>query len=474
MSLYLRPHRLPAPLSNLFDVTSGPAVLSITAGLFLLSVCGCKKQVVAAPPLPPPQVQTIEVKPQDVSLSDEWIGTLQASVNATIRAQVDGILMKMDYEEGGTVKKGDVLFQLDDRTYKAALEEAKGALGQAQANLTKTEIDVKRLGALLPSKAVSQQEYDNAVQANLAAKAAIVSSKATVDKAALNVDFSKITSPLNGIAGLAKAQVGDLVTANSTELTTVATVDPIKAYFTVSEQEYLKFREENPDKDGKQANAAKNLTFEMALANGEWYPHKGKFFAGDVSVNVSTGSLRLCGIFPNPGNLLRPGQYCRVRAVMEKLKDAIVIPERAVSEMQGVRQVGVVTPDNKASIRTVKTGPRVDKGWVIEDGLKSGDKVIVEGFLKIKDGLPVVATSYKAPPGETPQATPTAPAPEPKPATEAKATPEVKKAVPEPKKPAPKSKSDSDSDSERKTAPTAKSSPDSKTKSSGKSKSDSN
>lgn len=452
--------RRPPPVhsSRHFESISCRAVVSLLAGLVLLPFCGCKKQEVVTAPLPPPQVQTIEVKPQEVSLSNEWIGTLQASVSATIRAQVDGILMKMNYEEGGTVKKGDILFELDDRTYKAALEEAKGSLGQAQANLTKTNIDVKRLGALLPSKAVSQQEYDNAVQANLAAKAAIVSSQAAVDKASLNVEFTKITSPLNGIAGLAKAQVGDLVTANSTELTTVATVDPIKAYFTVSEQEYLKFREENPNKDGKQESAAKNLSFEMALANGEWYPYKGKFFAGDVSVNVSTGSLRLCGIFPNPGNLLRPGQYCRVRAVMEKLKNAIVIPERAVSEMQGVRQVAVVTPDDKASIRTVKTGPRVEKGWVIEDGLKAGDKVIVEGFLKVRDGLPVVASPFKPPPGETPE-------PEAKPAPEAKTNPEAKpasgsKSTPE-SKATPKSKSTTDS----KSAP--------KPKTSGKSKADS-
>ncbi|MEI6533764.1 MAG: efflux RND transporter periplasmic adaptor subunit [Verrucomicrobiaceae bacterium] len=363
-----------------------------------LEVTGCRQEVVTPPP-PPPQVQVIEVKVQDVPIAMEWIGTLQGSVNASIRAQVEGTLLKMNYEEGLPVKKGDVLFELDDRTYLAALANSKGSLGQMEANLVKTQKDVERLGPLLQSKAVSQQDYDNAVQANLAAKASVDSAKAAVDRAELNVGFTKILSPLDGIAGLAKAQVGDLVTPGGNELTTVATVDPIKAYFTVSEQEYLKFREDNPDA-GKGRSGAKDREFEIILANGNLYPQKGTFYAADVSVNPGTGALRLCAIFPNNTDLLRPGQYARVRAVMKIAKDAIVVPQRAVSELQGIRQIAVVTADNKASIRTVKAGPQIGSGWLIEEGIKPGDKVIVEGFLKVREGLPVVAIPFKSPTAE--------------------------------------------------------------------------
>ncbi len=388
--------------------TKGRAVLFgllIRAGGMgaVLLLCGCKEK--AAPPqLPPPQVQVIEVKAQDVPITMEWIGTLQGSVTASIRAQVEGYLMRQGYEEGTPVKKGEVLFELDDRSYKALLDDAKGKLAQAQANLGKSQMDVDRLGPLVQTKAVSQQDYDNAVQANLANKAAIESAKAGLDKAQLNLNFTKITSPLDGIAGLAKAQVGDFIAAGSTELTTVATVDPIKVYFTASEQEYLRYREEHPNsKPGRQGGSG--LEFEMVLATGELYPEKGTFYAGDLSVNQNTGAIRLCALFPNPRELLKPGGYARVRSIMSLLKGAITVPQRAVSELQGIRQVAVVTPEGKASIRVVKAGPRVGPDWVIEEGLKPGDKVIVEGFLKVREGLPVVAIPYQTPtPGGPPPA----------------------------------------------------------------------
>jgi membrane fusion protein (multidrug efflux system) len=376
------------------------AFLSLGAALFAL--CGCKKE----PPsvaLPQPQVQVIEVKPQDVPITMEWIGTLQGYVSANIRAQVEGTLMKTDYEEGGQVKKGDVLFELDKRTYEAVLADAKGTLGKAEAVQLAAQKDEERLGPLLKTRAVSQQDYDNAVQSNLASKASVDSAKAALQKAELNVEFTKVTSPLDGIAGLAQAQVGDLITPTS-QLTVVATVDPIKAYFTLSEQEYLKYREENPNK-----GSAKTLSFELVLANGEKYPEKGEFHAADVAINQDTGAMRLCVVFPNPGNILRPGQYGLIRAVMHTVKDAIVVPQRAVAEFQGIHEIAVVTPDNKASIRTVKTGPKIGNGWLIEEGLKPGDKVIVEGFLKVRDGLPVTASPYQPPPG-TPPVTETKPA----------------------------------------------------------------
>ncbi len=345
--------------------------------------------------MPTPTVQIIEVKTADVPVTMEWIGTLAGSTTASIRSQVEGTLMRMNYEEGGRVKKDDLLFELDDRTYQNAVDDAKAKLEQARANLGKTAADVARLGPLLQNKAVSQQDYDNAVQANLANKAAVASAQAAVDKAGLNLSFTKIQSPVDGIAGLAKAQVGDLVTPSNMELTSVSTVDPIKVYFTVSEQEYLRYRAEHPSApQGRRGGEGQE--FELVLANGMRHPQLGKFYASDVSVNAGTGAMRLCAIFDNPDNVLRPGQFARVRSVMKVVKDAIVIPQRAVNELQGIRQVGVVTAESKAAIRTVKAGPQIGSGWIIEEGLKAGDKVIVEGFLKIRDGLPVVAVPFEA------------------------------------------------------------------------------
>lgn len=353
--------------------------------------------------MPPPNVQVVEVQAQDVPLSMEWIGTLAGSVTASIRSQVEGTLMKQAYEEGGRVKKDDVLFELDDRTYKTAVADAVGKLEQAKANLGKTEIDVARLGPLLQTRAVSQQEYDAASQSNMANKATVASAQAAVDKAKLNLDFTKIKSPIDGVAGLAKTQVGDLVTPGNMELTTVATVNPIKAYFTVSEQDYLKYRAEHPNApEGRKAGEGQE--FELILANGLVHPHKGRFYASDVNVTSSTGSMRLCAIFDNPDNVLRPGQYGRVRSVMKVIKGAIVVPQRAVNELQGIPQVAVVDDQGVAHVRTARTGPRVKSGWLIEEGLQPGDKVVVEGFLKIRDGMKVNAAPFGAPVAAAPQA----------------------------------------------------------------------
>lgn len=356
----------------------------------LLPAC---KQEAVKPVLPPPTVQIIEVKTEDVPITVEWIGTLAGSVTASIRSQVEGTLMKQNYEEGRPVKKDDVLFELDDRTYKAILDDTAGKLAQANANLGKSEADISRLGPLLKTRAVSQQDYDDAVQASLANKAAVASAQAAVDKAQLNLSFTRIKSPIDGVAGLAKGQVGDLVTAGNMELATVATVNPIKAYFTVSEQEYLRFRQDHPGApQGRKAGAGKD--FAIVLADGTLYPHRGNFFASDVTVNPNTGALRLCAIFENPDNLLLPGQYARVLSVARTVKDAILIPQRAVNELQGIRLVGVVTNEGKATLRQVKVGPRVKNQWLIEEGLQAGDKVIVEGFLKIREGLPVSTVPF--------------------------------------------------------------------------------
>jgi membrane fusion protein (multidrug efflux system) len=347
----------------------------------------------------------MEVTLRDVPISVEWIGTMAGSVTASIRSQVEGSLKEMSYKEGSKVKKGDVLFQLDRSSYESTLQDAEAKLAQAMANLGKSQKDVERLTPLAQAKAVSQSDLDNARQANLANEALVASAQAVVDKAKLNLSFTTIIAPLDGVAGLAKVQVGDLITPNSSELAVVSTVDPIKVYFTVSEQQYLKYRQDNPQTpEGRDAGG--KAEFEIILADGSLFPKKGKFHAADISVNANTGSLRLCAIFENPGNLLLPGQYARVRSVSRVAKDAVVVPERAVNELQGIQQVAVITPEGKASIRTIKAGPRVTGGWLIEEGLKAGDKVIVEGFMKVREGTPVTPVPFEMKP-----AAPAAPAP---------------------------------------------------------------
>lgn len=353
---------------------------------------GCEKPAAPVAP-PPPQVQIIETKAEDVPITMEWIGTLQGFVNASIRSQVEGILLSQNYEEGAAVTKGAVLFELDDRSYVSAVNDAKGKLAQAEANFAKSDLETRRLAALVQSRAVSQQDYDNSVQASLANKAVVESAKATLEKAELNLSFTKIISPIDGVAGLAKAQVGDLITPNSTELTTVSTVNPIKAYFTVSEQEYLNYRADNP---GIRPGRSEGISeFELVLANGTIVPQKGKFYASDVSVNRNTGALQLCAVFENPDDILKPGGYGRVRATTRVAKNAIKIPSRAVHELQGIHQVTVVTPENTASIRQVKTGPQIGSEWLILEGLQAGEKVVVEGIQKVRDGTPVSAVPYQ-------------------------------------------------------------------------------
>ena len=325
-----------------------------------------------------------------------------------------GYLVRRTYQEGSFVKKGQLLFEIDPRTFQAALDQTKGQLAnaeqqlaQAQANQVKAQLDVDRYIPLAKEQAVTQQDLDNAVQTNLAAQAAvraakaqIDAAKAQVDAAQLNLGFTKIVSLIDGIAGVAQAQIGDLV-GQTTLLTTVSTVDPIKVYFPVSERGYLNYIRENPDV-AKRAAQEKKLALELILADGRRYPHKGTFSLADRQVDVKTGTLRLEGLFPNPGNILRPGQFARVRAVTTTRKGALLVPQRAVTELQGNYQVAVVGSDNKVSIRPVKVGERVDTQWIIDEGLKPGENVVAEGIQQVKAGItvnpkPFTATSESQP-----------------------------------------------------------------------------
>jgi membrane fusion protein (multidrug efflux system) len=340
----------------------------------------------------------VQVEQKEVPIRKEWIGTLEGLVNAQIKPQVTGYLVRQTYQEGSFVKKGQLLFEIDQRTFQAALDEAKGKLANAEGQLAtaqamqvKAQIDVDRYGPLAKEQAISQQEYDHAVQGNSAAKAQVAAAKAAIEAARgqvstaqLNVGFTKVVSLIDGVAGIAEAQIGDLV-SQSTLLTTVSTLDPIKVYFPVSEREYLDYTRENPD-------VTRNpLALEMVLADGSIYPHKGKISLADRQVDVKTGTLRVQGVFPNPGNVLRPGQYARVQAVIKTRRDALLVPQRAVTEQQGGYQVAVVSSGNTIEIRPVKVGERVGTQWIVETGLKPGDRVVAEGTQKVRPGALVTA-----------------------------------------------------------------------------------
>jgi len=417
----------------------------LLAGLLLF---GCGKEEKAQPQAP--IVEVVEVIQKDVPVYGEWVGTLDGSVNATIRAQVSGYLIKQNYKEGDVVKKGQVLFEIDPREYRAAvaqaeavLSQSKGALEQTNAALEKAKAEVTlqdarwttakanlaRVRPLAEQNAVSKKDLDDAIgmelsmrsavdaakaaveaaQANIiAAKAQILGAQASLEKAQLNLSFTRISSPVDGVAGIAKAQMGNLVGPGSIEeLTTVSTVDPIKCYVSLSEREYMQAQERR----SKQAGA---LGLVLILSDGSTYPYKGEVAFADRQVDVRTGTIRVASLFPNPKNLLRPGMFSRVRAELGIKKAALVIPQRAVTEVQGRYMMAVVNPENKVSIKSVKVGERVEQLWVINEGLQAGEKVVAEGTQKVREGMVVSPKPFtgesKAEPGpaQKPEAKPEA------------------------------------------------------------------
>jgi len=359
-----------------------------TTFLVLVStlLVGCAKKEVAPPASP--EVEITPVTQQDVPRYTECIATLDGYVNAQIQPQVTGYLMTQLYREGTVVHKGEVLFEIDPRPFEAALQHSKGQLAEAEAQLGKTKLDVARDTPLAKESAIPQAQLDNDIQANQAAEAMVAAAKAQVVQAELNLDFTKVRSLVDGVAGLAKAQIGDLVGQTSV-LTTVSQVEPIKAYFAISEQEYLSFsnRISAATQGSRNLEGRKNL--ELVLSDGSVYPRKGSFLLADRQVDPKTGTIRLAGVFENPGGVLRPGMFGRVRAVTGVDKDALLVPQRSVVETQGTYSVVVVDSNNQASIRPVKTGERVGQMWVITEGVKPGEQVIAEGIQKAKDGIKV-------------------------------------------------------------------------------------
>jgi RND family efflux transporter MFP subunit len=366
------------------------------------------KKAMGAPPSTP-DVEVVQVHKEDVPIYADWIGTLDGLVNADVRAQVTGYLVKQGYQEGAYVKQGQLLFQIDPRPFQAALDQAQGLLAQAKAALAnaeavqrRTELDVQRYTPLAKEQAASQQDLDNSVQNNLAALATVQTAKAqiktyeaAVETAEINLDFTHLIAPIDGIAGQAQLQVGALVSPSSGVVTSVSTVDPIKVYFTVGEPQYLSWRRRFPT-EASRLQADEELRLQLILADGSTYPHQGKFYFADRQVDEATGAIRIAGLFPNPNNILRPGGYGKVRAVIRTQPGALLVPQRAVTELQGGFQVAVVDSDNKVEVRTVTVGDRVDNRFVIANGLNPGDRVVVEGVQRMRTGMRVNAKPYMA------------------------------------------------------------------------------
>jgi RND family efflux transporter MFP subunit len=379
------------------------------AACCVIFAASCSKHMSGAPQSSRPDVEVAQVQQQDVPIYGEWIGTLDGLVNADVRAQVTGYLLRQGYQEGAFVKKGQLLFEIDPRPFQAALDQTEGQLAQAKALLAnaqavqgRTQLDVERYTPLAKEQAASQQDLDNAVQNNLAAKATVATAEAqiktdeaAVETARINLDFTRLVAPIDGIAGQAQLQVGALVTLSSGPVTSVSTVDPIKVYFTVGEPQYLAWRKRFPTETTRQA-ADKNLHLELILADGSTYPHEGSFYFADRQVDVGTGAIRIAGLFPNPANILRPGGYGKVRAVIRHEEGALLVPQRAVSELQGGYQVAVVDADDKVNVRTVTVGDRIGTQWVITNGLKPGEKVVAEGVQKVRSGAQVNPKPFAA------------------------------------------------------------------------------
>jgi len=364
----------------------------LAAALLLAGACARKE---ASPP-PPVEVQVVPVVQMDVPVVGEWIGTLDGSVNADIRPKVEGYLLRQLYKEGQFVRRNDPLFEIDPRQFRAALEQARGSLARAEAQLSKADRDVERFTPLAAQRAISQQELDNALAAERDGRGGLAAARAAVDQAALNLGWTRVTSPIDGIVGIARTQVGDLV-STQTVMATVSTVDPIRVTFGISEREYLP-RAALINR-ANYSTTERGPALELILDDGSVFPQKGKAVLVDRDVNVKTGTLTIKGFFANPHNILRPGQYAHVRAELDVRRGALVVPQRAVTELQGGTRVAVAGADGKAEFRTVETGPRVGEQWIIEKGLKAGENVIVSGLQYLRPGTPVTA---KAAPAATP------------------------------------------------------------------------
>ena len=369
---------------SFFNAAAQYIQAALPVALFLGAGCGGPK---AAPAVPSPEVEVASVLQKDVPIVSEWVATLDGYINAQIQPQVAGYVIRQTYKEGSFVRRGQILFQIDPRPFQALLDQADAQLAQAQAQLGKTEMDVNRDTPLAKERAIAQSQLDNDVQAQAAAQAAVKAAEALVEQARLNLEFTDVKSLVDGIAGIAQVQIGNLVSP-TTILTTVSQVDPIKAYFSISEQEYIHYADRINAQTQTEIPSGGPL-FSLILADGSIYPHKGSALLTNRQVDTATGSIQIVCSFPNSKNALRPGQFGRLRAAPEVRNGALLVPQKAVTELQGTYQLAVVGADNKVSIRAIKVGDRVGPEWIVESGVKAGELVIVEGLQKVQNGSAV-------------------------------------------------------------------------------------
>ncbi len=367
-----------------FTVRQASFLALFVATLFICAGCSSNKE---QPPPPPPGVTIAPVIQKDVPIHQEWVGTMAGNVDADIRPKVEGFLLARLYTEGSYVEKGQPMFQLDKRQAEAAVEQAIGNLERVRAALSQAQIDVHRFTPLVAQRAVSQAELDKAQSSERAASAAVAADQAALDNARLNLGWTSVTSPIAGIAGVSKVGIGDLISPTAV-MTTVSSVNPIYVDVNIAEQDYLRLSREKASRHGR-------TDLELILGDGTIFPHVGRPLFVNREVDSRTGTIQVRGEFPNPGNVLRPGQYARIRAATELRKGALLIPQQCVSELQGVYQVGVVAADNKVTIKSVTLGPQFGDMWVVESGLQAGENVVVDGLQRVKSGMVVAPAQYE-------------------------------------------------------------------------------
>jgi membrane fusion protein, multidrug efflux system len=371
--------------------------LGVAAGLAILAAAACGKKEEAPKAPPAPDVTVAEVIQRDVPIGGELTATLRGFEDIEIRARVEGYLKSVDYREGSEVKKGQLLFTIDDQPYRAKLAETKGDLARTQASLSKADLDVKRFKPLAEQRAISQAELDNAKAAQRAARAQVDAARAAMDKAVLDLGYCHLSAPMDGLAGQAQRKVGDLVgKGEPTLLATISSINPIRVSVQIPEALYLKYASKLPSDGAPPAPSADRPGAELVLADGSVFPERGHIVLLDRAVDPQTGTLRADLAFKNPKKLLRPGLYGKVRFAAETRVGALLVPQRAVLEVQGQYSVVVVKADSKAETRTVKVGPRVGSLWILDEGVKPGEKVIVEGARKVTDGMQVKPTVVPA------------------------------------------------------------------------------
>lgn len=379
-------YRDPVSLANLRFVFKQSSLLALFATALVICA-GCSSNKEQQQPPPSPGVTITPVVQKDVPIHQEWVGTMAGNVDADIRPKVEGFLLARLYTEGSFVEKGQAMFRLDRRQAEAAVEQATGDLERARAALAQAQIDVRRYTPLVAQRAVSQAELDKAQSSERAGLAAVAADQAVLDNTKLNLGWTTVTSPIAGIAGVAKVGIGDLITP-TTVMTTVSSVNPIYVDVNIAEQDYLRLTREKSRRKGR-------TNLELILGDGSVFPHPGHPLFVNREVDSRTGTIQVRGEFPNPGNVLRPGQYARIRAATELRKDALLIPQQSVSELQGVYQVGVVAADNKVNIKTVTLGPQFGDMWIVESGLQAGENVVVDGLQRVKSGMAVAPAHYK-------------------------------------------------------------------------------